>query len=110
MIQNPSVAGSGSGGVNVEVVPVEFSTSVAHSSVQIIYTTVVDGGVLFNDETKYGGGGTIYALKGSALYCTANSSYSIVLNISSGGVLVSSGTYKGLYAQDYDFKIYQVTG
>ena len=26
------------------------------------------------------------------------------------GALVSSGTYEGLYAQDYDFRVYQVTG
>lgn len=26
------------------------------------------------------------------------------------GALVSSGTYKDLYALDYDFKVYQATG
>lgn len=108
MIQNPSVAGSG--GTGVEIVPVVFSTSGAPSSVQIIYTAVANGSVVFENETKYGGGGTIYALKGSVLYCTVDSVHSIMLNISSGGVLVSSGTYKGLYALDYDFRIYQVTG
>lgn len=110
MIQNPSVGGSGSGGVNAENVPVVFSTSGAPSAIQIIYTTVENGGVVFKNETKNGGGGTIYALKGTVLYCTANSVYRIMLNISSGGAFVSSGTYQGLYAQDYDFRVYQVTG
>ena len=108
MIQNPSVLGGGGG--NAENVPVVFATSGAPSAIQIIYTTVENGDVVFKSETKNGGGGTIYALKGSVLYCTANSVYSIMLNISSGGALVSSGTYEGLYAQDYDFKVYQVTG
>ena len=110
MIQNPSVAGSGSGGVNAENVPVVFSTSGAPSSVNIIYTTVKNGGVVFKNEIKKGGGGTIYALKGSALYCTANSVYRIMLNISSGGTMVASGTYQNRHAQDYDFRVYQVTG
>lgn len=108
MIQNPSVAGSG--GTGVEIVPVVFSTSGAPSSVQIIYTTVENGDVIFKNEIKSGGGGTIYALKGSALYCTANSVYMSMLNISSGGALISSGTYEGPFAQDYDFRVYQVTG
>lgn len=108
MIQNPSV--SGSGGAGAEIVPVVFSTSGAPSSVQIIYTTVENGNVVYKDETKNGGGGTIYALKGSVLYCTVNSVYGIMLNISSGGTMVVSGTYQGLYAQDYDFRVYQVTG
>ena len=110
MIQNPSVAGSGSGGVNVENVPVVFSASGVPNVVQIIYTTVENGGVVFKNETKNGGGGTICALKGSALYCTAYSFYRIMLNISSGRALISSGTYQGPYAQDYDFRVYQVTG
>lgn len=98
------------GGVNAENVPVVFSTSGAPSAVRIIYTTVENGDVVFKNETKNGGGGTIYALKGSPLYCTVASVYSSMLNISSGGVLIESGTYIGLYAQDYDFKVYQVTG
>lgn len=110
MIQNPSVAGSGSGGVNAENVPVVFSTSGAPSAVNIIYTTVENGGVVFKNETKNGGGGTIYALKGSALYCTAYSTYRIMLNISSGGTMVASGTYQGPNLRSYDFKVYQVTG
>ena len=101
---------SGSGGVNAENVPVVFSTSGAPSYVNIIYTTVENGGVVFKNETMNGGGGTFYALKGSALYCTANSVHSAMLNISSGGTMVVSGTYQGLYAQDYDFRVYQVTG
>lgn len=108
MIQNPSV--SGSGGAGAEIVPVVFSTSGAPSSVQIIYTAVANGGVVFENETKHGGVGTIYALKGSALYCTTNSAYSAILNISSGGTMVASGTYQGPYEQDYDFRVYQVTG
>lgn len=107
MIQNPSVGGSGGSAENV---PVVFSTSGAPSSVQIIYTTVENGDVIFKNETKSGGGGTIYALKGSALYCTAYSTYRIMLNISSGGTMVASGTYQGLHARNYDFKVYQVTG
>ena len=107
MIQNPSVAGSGGSAENV---PVVFSTSGAPSAVQIIYTTVENGGVVFKNETKGGGGGTIYALKGSVLYCTVNSVYRVMLNISSGGAFVSSGTYEGPYAQNYDFRVYQVTG
>lgn len=110
MIQNPSVAGNGSGGVNVENVPVVFSVSGVPNVVRIIYTTVENGGVVFKDETKKGGGGTIYALKGSVLYCTAPSFYRAMLNISSGGASVLSGTYEGPSAQDYDFKVYQVTG
>lgn len=109
MIQNPSVAGSGSGGVNAENVPVVFSTSGIGVPFQIIYTTVENGGVVFKNETK-GGVGTIYALKGSVLYCTVDSVYSILLNISSGGALTSSGKYEGLDARDYDFRVYQVTG
>lgn len=107
MIQNPSVGGSGE---SVENVPVVFTTSGAPSSVQILYTTVENGNVVYKDETKGGGGGTIYALKGSVLYCTAMTAYRIMLNISSGGTLVASGTYEGLYGRDYDFKLYQVTG
>ena len=107
MIQNPSVGGSGG---NVENVPVVFTASGAPSSVQILYTTVENGNVVYKDETKGGGGGTIYALKGSVLYCTVDSTYTIMLNISSGGVLVASGRYEGLYARDYNFKVYQVTG
>lgn len=107
MIQNPSVGGSGGSAENV---PVVFSTSDALGGFTIIYTTMENGGVVFKNETKKGVGGTVYALKGSVLYCTADSVYSMVLNVSSGGVLVSSGTYKGLYALDYDFKVYQVTG
>lgn len=107
MIQNPSVAGSGG---NVENVPVVFSTSGGNAPVQIIYTTVENGNVVYKDETKNGGGGTIYALKGSVLYCTVNSAYSSMLNISSGGTMVASGTYQGLHARNYDFKVYQVTG
>ena len=107
MIQNGVVSG---GGGNVEIVPVVFSRSGPNSPIQIIYTTVENGGVVFKNETKNGGVGTIYALKGSVLYCTANSVYNIVLNVSSGGALISSGTYQGLYAQDYDFRVYQVTG
>lgn len=34
----------------------------------------------------------------------------IIPVISSGGALVSSGTYEGPYGVDYDFKVYQVTG
>lgn len=108
MIQNPSVAGSG--GAGAEIVPVVFSTSGAPSYVQIIYTTVENGDVIFKNETKNGGGGTIYALKGSALYCTAYSTYRIMLNISSGGTMVASGTYQDLHARNHDFKVYQVTG
>lgn len=108
MIQNPSV--SGSGGAGAEIVPVVFSTSGAPSSVQIIYTTVENGDVIFKNETKSGGGGTIYALKGSALYCTAYNAYRIMLNISSGGTMVVSGTYQGPNLRNYDFKVYQVTG
>lgn len=107
MIQNGVVSG---GGVNAENVPVVFSTSDAMGGFKIIYTTMENGGVVFKNETKKGVGGTVYALKGSVLYCTADSVYSIVLNVSSGGVLVSSGTYKGPHALDYDFKVYQVTG
>lgn len=110
MIQNPSVAGSGSGGVNAENVPVVFSSSVIGVPFRIIYTTVENGGVVFKNETKKGGGGTIYALKGSVLYCTVDSVYGILLNISSGGALTSSGKYEDLYARDYDFRVYQVTG
>lgn len=87
-----------------------FSTSDALGGFTIIYTTMENGGVVFKNETKKGVGGTVYALKGSVLYCTVNSSEGYMLNIRSGGALVSSGTYVGLYAQDYDFKVYQVTG
>lgn len=107
MIQNPSVGGSGGSAENV---PVVFSTSGVNAPVQIIYTTVENGCVVFKNETKGGGVGTIYALKGSVLYCAVDSVYGILLNISSGGTIVSSGTYEGLYAQDYDFRVYQVTG
>lgn len=107
MIQNGVVSG---GGGNVEIVPVVFSTSGPKSPIQIIYTTVENGNVVYKDETRYGGGGTIYALKGSVLYCTVDSVFAILLNISSGGTMVAYGTYQGLYAQDFDFKVYQVTG
>lgn len=107
MIQNGVVSG---GGGNVEIVPVVFSMSGAPSVIHIIYTTVENGNVVYKDETKNGGGGTIYALKGSVLYCTASSVYSAILKISSGGTMVASGAYQGLYAQDYDFRVYQVTG
>lgn len=107
MIQNPSVGGSGGSAENV---PVVFSTSGVKAPVQIIYTTVENGNVVYKDETKRGEGVTIYALKGSVLYCTANSAYSAVLDISSGGTMVASGTYQGLHARDYDFRVYQVTG
>lgn len=107
MIQNGVVSG---GGGNVEIVPVVFSRSGNNTPIQIIYTTVENGNVVYKDETKNGGGGTIYALKGSVLYCTASSVYRGLLNISSGGTMVVSGTYQGLYAQDYDFRVYQVTG
>lgn len=107
MIQNGVVSG---GGGNVEIVPVAFSMSGAPSAIHIIYTTVENGNVVYKDETKNGGGGTIYALKGSVLYCDASSVYSAMLNISSGGTTVASGTYQGLYAQDYDFRVYQATG
>lgn len=107
MIQNGVVTG---GGGNVEIAPVVFSRSGPNAPIQIIYTTVENGNVVYKDETKRGGVGTIYALKGSVLYCTVDSVYTILLNISSGGTMVTSGTYQGLYAQDYDFKVYQVTG
>lgn len=107
MIQNGVVSG---GGGNVEIVPVVFSRSGPNTPIQIIYTTVENGGVVFKNETRYGEGGTIYALKGSVLYCTVDSVYTILLNISSGGTMVASGTYQGLYTQDYDFRVYQVTG
>lgn len=107
MIQNPSVVGSGG---NAENVPVVFYASGVPSSAQIIYTTVENGDVVFKNEMKDGGVGTIYALKGSVLYCTARNSAGIILNISSGGTMVASGTYQGRYAQDYDFRVYQVTG
>lgn len=107
MIQNGVVSG---GGGNVKIVPVVFSRSGPNTPIQIIYTTVESGNVVYKDETKHGGVGTIYALKGSVLYCTVDSVYTILLNISSGGTTVASGTYQGLYAQDYDFRVYQVTG
>lgn len=107
MIQNGVVSG---GGGNVEIVPVVFSRSGPNSPIQVIYTTVENGNVVYKDETRYGEGGTIYALKGSVLYCTVDSVHTILLNISRGGTMVSSGTYQGLYAQDYDFRVYQVTG
>lgn len=107
MIQNGVVSG---GGGNVEIVPVVFSRSGPNTPIQIIYTTVENGNVVYKDETRYGEGGTIYALKGSVLYCTVNSVCSAMLNISSGGTMVASGTYKGLHARDYDFRVYQVTG
>lgn len=107
MIQNGVVSG---GGGNVEIVPVVFSRSGPNTPIQIIYTTVENGNVVYKDETRYGEGGTIYALKGSVLYCTVDSVYGILLNISSGGTIVSSGTYEGLYARDCDFRVYQVTG
>ena len=107
MIQNGVVSG---GGGNVEIVPVVFSRSGPNSPIQIIYTTVENGCVVFKNETKGGGVGTIYALKGSVLYCAVDSVYGILLNISSGGAFVSSGTYEGLYARNYDFRVYQVTG
>lgn len=98
------------GGVNAESVPVVFSTSDAPSDIHIIYTTVENGNVVYKDETKYGGGGTIYALKGSILYCTAYYAYATMLNISSGGTTVVSGMYQDIYAKYYDFRVYQVTG
>lgn len=107
MIQNGVVSG---GGGNVEIVPVVFSVSGPLAPIHIIYTTVENGNVVYKDETKRGEVGTIYALKGSVLYCTANSVYSDMLNISSGGTMVASGTYQGLDAKDYDFRVYQVTG
>lgn len=107
MIQNGVVSG---GGGNVEIVPVVFSRSGPSTPIQIIYTTVENGNVVYKDETKHGEGGTIYALKGSVLYCTVDSVYTILLNISSGGTTVASGTYQGPYAKDYDFRVYQVTG
>lgn len=107
MIQNGVVSG---GGGNVEIVPVVFSRSAPNPPIRIIYTTVENGNVVYKDEAKKGGGGTIYALKGSVLYCTVDSAYKILLNISSGGTMVASGTYQALYAQDYDFRVYQVTG
>lgn len=107
MIQNPSVGGSGG---NTENVPVVFFTSGPRTPIQIIYTTVENGGVVFKNEIKRGGVGTIYALKGSVLYCTVDSVYKAMLNISSGGAFISSGTYEGPSAQDYDFRVYQVTG
>ncbi len=107
MIQNGVVSG---GGNNAEIVPVVFSTSGPNTPIQIIYTTVENGNVVYKDETRHGEGGTIYALKGSVLYCTVDSVYTILLNISSGGTTVASGTYQGLHAQDYDFRVYQVTG
>lgn len=107
MIQNGVVSG---GGGNVEIVPVVFSKSGPRTPIQIIYTTVENGNVVYKDETRRGSGGTIYALKGSVLYCTVESVYTILLSISSGGTMVASGTYQGLSAQDYDFRVYQVTG
>lgn len=107
MIQNGVVSG---GGGNVEIVPVVFSRSAPNPPIQIIYTTVENGDVIFKNETKRGGGGTIYALKGSVLYCTVDSNYRIMLDISSGGTMVASGTYQVQYAQNYDFRVYQVTG
>lgn len=108
MIQNPSVAGSG--GAGAEIVPVVFSGSGPNPPIQIIYTTVENGNVVYKDETRRGSVGTIYALKGSVLYCTVDSVYTILLNVSSGGTMVTSGTYQSIYAQDYDFRVYQVTG
>lgn len=108
MIQNPSVAGSG--GAGAEIVPVVFSTSGASSSVQIIYTTVENGNVVYKDETRDGIIGTIYALKGSILYCTVDSYEEEMLDIISGGIQVASGTYQGSFMQNYDFRVYQVTG
>ena len=107
MIQNPSVGGSGE---SVENVPVVFSVSGAPGSVQIIYTTVENGDVVFKNETKRGGGGTIYALNGSVMYCTTDYTYRIMLNISSGGKFVTSGKYTTSNNRDYDFNVYQVTG
>lgn len=107
MIQNPSVAGSGG---SVENVPVVFSTSDTLGGFRIIYTTMENGGVVFKNERKKGKGGTVYALKGSVLYCTADSVYSTGLNVSSGGTLVSSGTYQDRHGLNYDFRVYQVTG
>lgn len=108
MIQNPSVAGSG--GAGAEIVPVVFSGSGPNPPIQIIYTTVENGNVVYKDETRRGSVGTIYALKGSVLYCTVDSVYTVLLNITSGGTTVASGTYQGLHARNYDFKVYQVTG
>lgn len=109
MIQNPSVAGSGG---NVENVPVVFDTPIHPSFQQIVctYTTVENGDIVFNEETKINVGGTIYALKGSILYCTTRSSDSSQLNISSGGTTVASGTYQDFIGKDYYFRVYQVTG
>ena len=109
MIQNPSVAGSG--GAGAEIVPVRFdSSSGGMSPVKILYTTVENGNVVYKDETRDGIVGTIYALKGSILYCTTDSYEEAMLDIISGGMLVASGTYQGLHARDYDFRVYQVTG
>lgn len=112
MIQNPSVVGSGGNGdVGVEIVPVRFdSSSGGMSPVQIIYTTVENGNVVYKDKVDEGIIETIYALKGSVLYCTVNSSDGNMLSLRSGGIQVASGTHQGLYAQDYDFRVYQVTG
>lgn len=107
MIQNGVVSG---GGGNVEIVPVVFSKSGPSTPIHIIYTTVENGNVVYKEEAKRGGGGTIYALKGSVLYCTVDSVYTILLNISSGGTMVASGTYQSRFAKDYDFRVYQVTG
>lgn len=107
MIQNGVLSG---GGGNAEIVPVVFTSSGVSAPVHIIYTTVESGNVVYKDETKRGGVGTIYALKGSVLYCTVDSVYEILLNISSGGTEVASGTYQGPYSQDYDFRVYEATG
>lgn len=109
MIQNPSVAGSGG---NAENVPVAFDTPIRPSFEQITctYTTVENGDIVFNEETKINVGGTIYALKGSILYCTTQSSDSSQLIISSGGTLIVSGTYKNFIERGYYFRVYQVTG
>lgn len=109
MIQNPSVMGSGDAGA--ENVPVMFDSSVGGlSPMQIIYTTVENGNVVYKDETKEGLIETIYALKGSVLYCTVDSYEKEMLDIISGGIQVASGTYQGPFAQNYDFRVYQVTG
>lgn len=109
MIQNPSVAGSG--GAGAEIVPVVFDSSAGGlNPIQIIYTTVENGNVVYKDKVDDGIIETIYALKGSVLYCTVNSIDRYMLSLRSGGIQVASGTYQGLYEQDYDFKVYQVTG
>lgn len=109
MIQNPSVAGERG---NAENVPVVFDTPFYPSFEKITctYTTVENGDIVFNEETKISVGGTIYALKGSILYCTTRSSNNSHLNISSGGTLIVSSTYKDSTEKNHYFRVYQVTG